>query len=799
MLKNIDDILSSSESDFLLAYQAPSVKNDGENGHNLNTGDKIQKDSAECDSGLESSSTHSLKNTTQNCDISQNDLLKDAIDETLNLIEKEMICGLENGSLETTQPQIGENMLAVCAVEDITSYKNSYKLDPTNGEKFLTCDFKKQSLKKSLNVKSKPKTEITRGFLTSSSSTTKNRKQISGSFPVVSFLDNIEPVKIVNELANTIAYRIDSSACESLCSLQQLFPNLMITDCERKFLLEHSPLLYVHNTTNWRQDKLCYYLGLGFIHTELTDFVQHVVTLKTTGKSSQQQQQKKISTANISSGELEILSYLYWDLSTQDLLAIDESSNGDLKKVFLNLCLDFWEKIVQKNRNSPQKVSSVWEALITYGVFYNQDCLHTLTLQVVKNSFNDILEVCEEFDSSNELASNWSSFMEIVGIHHYRCAHTLNELHHKYKDFSKYLPNENLLYDFNSFSAIPNTDIRRSLGGNCLKLTSAQSRSIKESLLCFLDRLACLFAFYACIENGLYSNGKLTETNIHHICIKIMEALGFIDDENYSQIPVFFEAIPKSFGSTFIRYLGFYFHSYFIVCKRYGITKLTSCNTTIPNKLGNYFALFMKTVLNCAFIDLQDSTEQLQLGNLIEHIANLTRQLDEIKKKVDTKRLSLLINRNYLQMFTVENFDYEFIEKANSMCLRSNKRKRKSSVTKTVGVNDDREDILRTEKTHFELLRDDSNRKKCKLCSENSTTNVYRFGKNEWSVCSWCINLLGKLYRTNPQKYGTPEKLVAIIEKRLSTFVKPCVLDHEKEDFIGASQLRKKRKSNTKK
>lgn len=116
---------------------------------------------------------------------------------------------------------------------------------------------------------------------------------------------------------------------------------------------------------------------------------------------------------------MELVSYIYWQLESTDLIAYQGKSNDEKelsKKMLYGLVASL----------PPCKIKDDLEALAEFGMNHR---ISIQCLLYIKYKFSDIADIV----GREEIINIWSLFMHREGIHHFRCRHTMREIENNLK------------------------------------------------------------------------------------------------------------------------------------------------------------------------------------------------------------------------------------------------------------------------------------------------------------------------------------------------------------------------------
>lgn len=207
---------------------------------------------------------------------------------------------------------------------------------------------------------------------------------------------------------------IDSNTRNALISLSS-----NETECKFSYKL----------TNNTSHDLLEYYLMYGVVPEKMSESATYLLGFWL----DRQAELKNPDEYILYAGDVELMIFNYWRLSTQDLCRWKEdTSRGHAKQLLAYL----WKRLSKESLKSQ---------ICAYAQFNANTYLPSALMLFIKMNYTAILNDAAAYDEKHPpkdkntcgLQKLWGIFMRMCSVHHYRCAHTINMIHRFLDDTNK--------------------------------------------------------------------------------------------------------------------------------------------------------------------------------------------------------------------------------------------------------------------------------------------------------------------------------------------------------------------------
>lgn len=176
----------------------------------------------------------------------------------------------------------------------------------------------------------------------------------------------------------------------------------------------------VHVHSNHCADRLVYHLVYGAVPKEYETAAAHF--LKYITEQSVVRKTAKTKTVRLNDGELECMTYAYWQFSMQDLLTWrDDLPRRPLKLILVMCWVNLRDEIV-RHSDSKRDVKNAQAALVrirSYANFDDSTHLTKTTMYMVRSHLHLFCDLITE-----EYRLFWEYLLRCAGVHHYLCHHT---------------------------------------------------------------------------------------------------------------------------------------------------------------------------------------------------------------------------------------------------------------------------------------------------------------------------------------------------------------------------------------
>ncbi|CAI6355314.1 unnamed protein product [Macrosiphum euphorbiae] len=311
----------------------------------------------------------------------------------------------------------------------------------------------------------------------------------------------------------------------------------------------------VHLESNTNQDLLKYKLSYGQIPKNYISEVETIVCrilfckLASKGKkSTDNPNQFQNEDYDLLEGELELLIFNYWQLSTSDMLGYKEHLNRKKKKMvfyymFKNLETNIIHNDFGRNERRKHKFMNILKLYKSYAAFENPSILTAAGLAYVKNSASKLVPFLgEQYDL-------WSGFFHTFNMHSTVFEHTVKALLEGRDNIFRYLFSRVLEIDnFNiagtskslwfhgvtqkTTPELEDTIIKKKDVANCLSFYFCRAENVPRALCVKFDNYYFLYIdlFVSFLINtNLYKyQTKLTADNCKHFFL--------LNDRNFHEI-----------------------------------------------------------------------------------------------------------------------------------------------------------------------------------------------------------------------------------------------------------------------
>uniref|UniRef100_T1JWY1 Uncharacterized protein n=1 Tax=Tetranychus urticae TaxID=32264 RepID=T1JWY1_TETUR len=298
---------------------------------------------------------------------------------------------------------------------------------------------------------------------------------------------------------------------------------------------------FKHYTTNTSDDLTEFRLALGYVPLQYKPFCMEMYRMKEkTAKGTKNSQAYK---PYFYLGELEMLAYCYWELSTQDVLNMDLTpTKKKAIKILLQQAAKDFKNMPVASENKDEFDSFYFD--FKNSCLFNNPELTYIDMLAIKERFAKIYRFINESELSSDDKEDaiwiWFNIFQQANCHHYmvpytkmRCWAMLNQFVTHLKYFSQIPSNK---FSLDGLKELSKTFIESVYGD---KFTDKNARSTVGSRIFFavLKTNSILFYHYILmyVANGVSSfktlNYKLTPelAKAFHFCL--MEALKFLNNE----------------------------------------------------------------------------------------------------------------------------------------------------------------------------------------------------------------------------------------------------------------------------
>lgn len=241
-------------------------------------------------------------------------------------------------------------------------------------------------------------------------------------FPTIRFADHITEHSHDEHGVLQYMSSLDLRCIQSIVKERNL-TNIRVAPCRAGAVLRTMSISYLNDlkfvhrvTNNMYLDLGVYHLMYGAIPRKMLNaavlfliFTNKEYNAATADKTAEQ----KKRLAYMYDGDLELLCYIYWELSTQDLIAW---KNDVPRKVAKQALAAAWATLPEGEKKN---------SICALAQFEDNDYITASCLLYIKMHFNG------DMVGNEDNRRKWETFMRLCGIHHFSCSHTLYEVHRR--------------------------------------------------------------------------------------------------------------------------------------------------------------------------------------------------------------------------------------------------------------------------------------------------------------------------------------------------------------------------------
>lgn len=241
-------------------------------------------------------------------------------------------------------------------------------------------------------------------------------------FPTIRFAEHITEHSHDEHGVLQYMSSLDLRCIQSIVKERNL-TNIRVAPCRAGAVLRTMSISYLNDlkfvhrvTNNMYLDLGVYHLMYGAVPRKLLNaavlfliFTNKEYNAATTDKTPEQ----KKRLAYMYDGDLELLCYIYWELSTQDLITW---KNDVPRKVAKQALAAAWATLPEGEKKN---------SICALAQFEDNDYITASCLLYIKMHFNG------DMVGNEDNRRKWETFMRLCGIHHFSCSHTLYEVHRR--------------------------------------------------------------------------------------------------------------------------------------------------------------------------------------------------------------------------------------------------------------------------------------------------------------------------------------------------------------------------------
>nr|AJZ73148.1 hypothetical protein [Venturia canescens] len=273
-------------------------------------------------------------------------------------------------------------------------------------------------------------------------------KSFSLTFPHVTFYD-------VDDEDDEVSYpkTLNLVALKDLVPEVRLAPSVVGSSLKRYSQKKDTHFIDMHKISNYKTDLMSYPFVYGavprayafaatyfvnkYLHLFNNARARSTAMVQSTSvgegqKNSLRKEQLAGEEVPLHDGEIETMTYCYWQLNTQDLINWhDDLPRRRLKQILEYAWVSMRDSVVKEckrdksNKSELLSVRTSLEAIRKYAEFDKPNRLTAACIFIIKEHYEIIVQACGALNLDPYI---WETLMRHCGVHHYLCSHTLMEI-----------------------------------------------------------------------------------------------------------------------------------------------------------------------------------------------------------------------------------------------------------------------------------------------------------------------------------------------------------------------------------